>query len=608
MAYLGSTPSTFQRNRNWLMNGEEETPEFDLSNDIRIPGGEPEVQRRSITTNVPQEPRVEDTSQVQPQVQDTVEYKPPAPLPSYQRTGSLTERLFSPIKEGASSGQESLTSAAQMFSQEAGPSRTYESTGVEGTLRDAYQEGRAPEMEEARSFLGARYEGPQGLDQGAVTGLQKLTQDLQTRQRALSTGGGLQTLIGQSVAGLTPGQARFEAQRRLPEARVQARDLGFQEVAPLVSRLLQERRDAEAFADQRAAEEADIAERSRGFLTGERGGISDAIQALMDDRAAQQAEAEQSYADILAATPDGRLDVIRDASPYLVSTPRELPPGEFDVSDDIRLPPETGSALAESFFTPAMQDKAAAEALFNEIMSAPRYASIDEYDPLKLGVTNRAKQFYNIADEEGNIQDIRQVVGDKAVRQLLYDRQAELEAAFDPHRGARRPFSRTPGEDVGEDFSTIRPLYFGDEEFQPLDPVEYLGFDPGLRPSRENTSTEVQRDQFNRINDLLDEMDRIAESGETFRAAQIFADANKYVEDEAASLEGRKEELTDSAKEWAGQVKKLRKKYRKKKREAEYARIGAVIGTIVGTYTPLSAVGGGLWGGPAGAAIGKELA
>lgn len=660
MAFLSSA---FQRNRQFLLGEEEErpptggldplepefdlsgdtrTPEYDLSGDIRTPGGTPQTQRRAptgapsiqafgsrrrqtIAPSTPTTPPSPSTTTPPATAPSTgpAELKAAPTLPSFQRTGSLSERLFSPLTEGAAGGQESLSSAASLFKQEAGPSRTYESTGAQETLSDAYKTGSQPSMESARDYLAARYEGPQGLDQNTVAGLQKLTDDLQTRQRALSTGGGLQTLIGQSVAGLTPGEAAFEAKRRLPESRVTARDMGFQQVSPLVGRLLQERQAAQDFADQRTAEEAGIADRSRGFLESERGGISGAIQALMDERAAQQAAAEQAYADILAATSEGRLDAIRGASQYLtqpgvpegefdVSNDIRLPPGTFDVSDDVRLPPGTtsGSALAESFFTPAMQDKADADALFQKIMNDPRFASISEYDPLELGVTNRAKQFYDIEDEEGNIQDIRSVVEDKAVRQLLYDRQAELEAAFDPHRGARRPFSRTPAEAEGtEDYSTIRPLYFGDEEgFQPLDPVEYLGFDPGLKPSRENTSSEVQRTQFNRINDLLDELDRIAEGGEVFRAAKIWADANRYVEDESAALEGRKEELTDSAKEWAGQVKKLRRKLRKAKRKKNYGQIGSVIGTIVGTYTPLSAVGGSYWGGIAGKEIGESLA
>jgi hypothetical protein len=631
MAYLGL--SNFEKNRRFLDGDDDARPEtggptpldegYDLSADYRSPGqarrrlGSPHVpdpfsSRRAPTlgrgsvatpTQSPLSapPTLTPTTESQPTTQaptqpaaGTAGPQPAPTLASYTRQGSLGERLFSPITTGAQAGQQSLTQAGDLFRREAGPSRTYEGIGAEGTLRDAYTTGRAEPMEAARGLVGARYEGPGGLDQGTVSGLQRLTDDLRTRQRALGQFGGLETLIGQSVPGLTAGEARFEARRELPGARVQARDLGFQQINPLMQRLADERAGAEAFATQRAGEEADIADRSRGFLTGERGGISAAIENLMAERAAQQAAAQSAYGGIQGA-PDAasRLSALEGASPFLrlgtAAAPADL----------------TGAAVAERFNTPGMQQKAEADRLWEEIMGRPEYAGISSYDPLELGVSGRGKAFYDLQGE-----DVRGVVDDPATRRLLYDRQQELEKSFDPMRGQSRVFSRTPSE--GGELANVRPLYHGDA-FEAQDPSKYLGFDPGIRPSRQNSSSGVQKEQFNRINDLLGEMDRIAEGGDPFRAASIFADADKYIADEEAALEARGEELTAAGKEWAGSVKKLRKAYRKAKREKEYAKIGSVIGGVVGGVLgvpggPLGIAGGASTGSSIGGGLGRSVA
>lgn len=609
MAYLGSQLSDFTRNRNRLLTGEEEPrtggatplePEYDLSNDVAFPqvnrqrvaqprvpspfGSRraPTLGRPAQTPTQPQAPLTPSSSQTtqttttsppgtQPGQDQTPGPAPPAApklktLPawsSFQKSGSLASRLFDPISKGATGGQETLSSAADLFKHEAGPSRTYESTGAEGTLSEAYKTGSEDAMGKAREYLAAEYTGPQGLDPNTVAGLQKLTEDLKAREKALQTGGGLSTLIGQSVSGLTPGEALFEAKRELPGAKVKARDLGFEQVNPLVARLLEESRGAEAFAKQRTGEEADIAEKSKGFLTGERTTISDAIDALIADRLAGQQAGEEAFAGIMGAEgQDAWLKAIRDAAPWLVS-----PPGE-DGGAGL-----SGAALAEQFFTPGMAKSKEAEAAFQAIMNDPRFAGISQYDPLELGVSGRGKQVYDLGGE-----DIRKVVEDPALRKLLYDRQQELEAAFDPLRGQARPFSRTPGG--GGELAAFKPLYGGDG-FQAADPREHFSFDPGIRPSRGNSSTEEQRDQFNRINDLLGELDRISET-DPFRAASIFADADKYLADEEKALEEHKGELTENAKDWVQKVKKLRKSYRKKAREEAYGKIAGVIGGAIG--------------------------
>jgi hypothetical protein len=477
--------------------------------------------------------------------------------PSFQQKGTLQQRLFQPLQTGAEQGQKSLGEAASFFEQQAGPSRTYEGIGAENLLKQAYTGGAAGDIERAKGLVGAQYEGPQGLDQNTVAGLQTLLGQMQARKEALGTGGGLQTIIGQSVAGLTPGEARFEAKRLLPGAKEKARDIGFETVSPLTGRLLQEKRDAEAFAKQRGEEEADIAERSRGFLTGARGTIEGDLQQKIMAAQAQQEREAQEYQDVLGADEGGRLAALRAANPE----------------------------IAAQFDTEARRKDIEADQLFQQIMADPKYASISQYDPLDLTITKRGKQFYG-ADG----QDLRRVVPDKNVRKLLYERQQALEKQFDP--GTSRAFSKTAGP--GE-YSTYNPLY-GGEGFDAADPAKYLGFDPGTRPSRENLSSEEQKAHFNNIQDIMGNLDTIGEA-EPFRAAEIFGEIDKYLEDENAALEAKGEELSKSQKEWYAKVKKARKAARKAKREKEYAKIGAVIGGVVGTIA----------GGPVGTGIGAGL-
>jgi hypothetical protein len=541
MAYLPQ--SNFQRRQNYLTKGSPLGGEtsFSMEGDTRPPPSPTYQQGVAVGAGeapIQKAPQQQQTPK--PPLQEAQPLKAPEAIqqpPSFQKTGTLQQRLFQPLQTGSERGQESLGEAASFFEQEAGPSRTYEGIGAENLLKQAYTGGAAGDIERARGLIGAQYGGPQGLDQGTVAGLQNLLGQLQTRREALGTGGGLQTLIGQSVAGLTPGEARFEAKRLLPETKEQARDIGFQTVAPLSTRLMEERRGAQEFAQQRAQEEADIAKRSRGFLTGARGTIESDLQQRIAEAQAQQEREAQEYQDVLGADEGGRLAALRAANPELAS--------QFD--------------------TEARRKDIEADRRFQQLMSDPKYAAVAQYDPLGLTITKRGKQFY-AADGT----DLRRVVPDKKTRGLLVERQQELEKLFDP--GTIRPFTKraAPGE-----FSTYSPLY-GGEGFKALDPVDYLGFDPGTRPSRENLSSEEQREHFNNIQNIFENLDRIGEV-EPFKAAEIFGQVDNYLEDEAKALEDKKGELSKANKEWLTQVNKARKKARKAKAKEAYGKIASVI-------------------------------
>lgn len=467
--------------------------------------------------------------------------------PVFKTTGSLMQRLTNPVTEQAQQGQERLQQASQAFREMAGPSRTFESIGGAGTLNQAIESGS--EMDAARALANAQYQGPQGLDVRDVAGLQNLYEDISNRASALGTGGGLATLIQQSVPGLTRGQAEYEAKRRLAESKVAGRDLRFQQVNPLRQAIDTGVKGAEEFAGQRTAEEQAIRDASRGLLTGRQDVISQDIQAAINQAQAQQQGAQTAYENILNAD-DNRLQALQNAGQYLQSGTTAAP-GEL-----------TGAEVANLFNTPGMQQTEEGRRLMDQIMKDPRYASIAGYDPLGLRTTTRGKQFYTAPGRGGTPEDIRAVEQNKATRALLYERQKELENLFSPQRGQGA-------------FSTTNPLYYGDE-YKAADPVNYLGFDPGTSPSRENVSTDVQRNQYNRITDLLGSLDQIGEK-QPFRAAKIFAEADRYLSDEEAALDAKGENLSKADKEWRGMVKKARKQYKKAKKKEAYGKIAKII-------------------------------
>lgn len=590
MAFLRSN---FQRNREYLLgNDTRPAPSMDQKDRMqslsRLPqdftggvrtgsgaagGGAlqatPEMDFR--TTSAPQS-----TTQTEERRPDgTTKKTTTSTQPIFKTTGSLNQRLFNPLTAGAQAGQQQLQQAAEAFQQQAGPSRTFESIGGEQTLGRAVESGQG--MDEARQLVGAQYTGPMGLDMESLADLQRLQEQLQTRQQALGTGGGLSTLIQQSAPGLTAGEARFEAKRLLPEAREQARDLGLEAVNPFVQALARGSEEAQAFAQQRQAEEDAIRQASVDLLRGRETGITGDIQRAIDTAAEQQRAAQEAYAAIQGATPEERLGLIGRAAPFLQSGTAE-DPGEM-----------LGQDVAEALFSPGARQTAEGRAAIQGVLNDPRYAAIKDIPILERSITKRGKGFYGLNDE-----DIRRQIPDKAKRALLYERQRELEKLAG---GMRRP---------GE-FSATNPIY--GEEYQALDPSTYLGFDPGMSPSRENVSTEQQRTQFNRIQDLLGEMDRIGEA-EPLRAARIYAQVGQYLEDEERNLEEKKGKETESDYAWKKLVKKARKEYKKQKAaDKPYTQIADIFkGNINPFFAGQAAIQTGLYGaGKGGSMTGKAL-
>lgn len=501
----------------------------------------------------------------------------------YQAGGTAESKLFQPVGQGVQAGEKQLTEFADMFRTEAGPSRTYESIGAQGTLAGAVQGGN---LQPAKDLVGASYQGPGGLDPNAAGNLMSLAGRLRAREEALGTGGGVSTILQQSSPGLTGGEARYTAQDLMtPEyrAKLQQATAG---IDPFAERLESEILGTQEFARQRGEEEALIAEKSQQYLTGRGTGITDAIAAQMAEAQGQQQEATDYWQQIQAGEgPSDIATALREAQAG----------GVLDPSVD-----------PEAFNTELQQALAAAPEEKQAILDQEKYAELKDVPIGEIGVDKKGRQTYLLPDANGNLVDFRQVLGKTAKGVLFKERQGELEEAFSPARGVGFPGGATSGEKWGEQSvgQLASPMYFGEDIDLPQ-VKEFLEFDPGTRPSRGNVSTEEQQTHYNRIQEILGNLDRIATDASPFKAAVIMASVDEYLAAEEEALTSQTGQLDAQAKQWFQQVKKARKAVRKAEREEDYGKIGMVVGGVLGGIVGTVVAPGA--GTAIGAGIGTQL-
>lgn len=490
----------------------------------------------------------------------------------YQTTGGIESRLFDPIGEATQAGEAQLTEFADLFRTEAGPSRTFESINAPATLEGAIQ--GAP-IAPAQELLASQYQGPAGLDPGAAGNLMDLAGRLRTRQEALGTGGGLSETLAQSAPGTTGGEARFTAQDVLgPDyrGRLAAATAG---VDPFAGRLESEITGTAEFAKQRTGEEEAIATQAEGYLRERKTGITGDIEAEMETQLGLQGQAGDLFREALkeGQTPEQIADILREAQSL----------GFIDPEADVG-----------AFNTEIRQAISANPAIAQGIMNDPKFADLADVPIGEIGVDDKGRQTYLLPDEEGNMVDFRQVLGKTAKGVLFKERQAAFEEAFSSQRGVPFPGGRTStdGGRFGDpSLSQLAdPLYFGKGIESSLPQItSFLDLDSGVRPSRGNVSTEEQRDQYNRIGEILQDLDRIEKDETPFRAATIAARVDEFLTAEEEALEEQKDTLDKQGKQWFHQVKTLRKRYRKAEREAKWGKIGGAVGSVL-----LSPLGPGL--------------
>jgi hypothetical protein len=562
----GTRFPSFQQSKDYFSDGIGSAPEFKLT-DAPAPGtgGEsaPGLDTPSAGAGAasPAAPAAAEPTSL-PAAQTLQEPTPGVSAPydlGFQQTGSLQERLFSPVQAGAETGGEQLEDFASQFRTQAGPERTYEGIGAEGQLAGAVEGTTGTDV--GKALVGAQYTGPAGLDPAGSAYLNDLARQLQTRQDMLSTGGGLTTAVQQSTPGLTPGESRFQAQSMFGE--------GFRDVVPQQTAGVQqfqgalgaETQSALDYAAQRTGQEQAIAQQSRDYLTGR----GDVITGDLQQSVAEAQAEDKARVDLWDKIRGG--GETADIAGYLQQLQGR---GAIDFAGTGGAgeggQPDVGNILSEIY-----QGGQSADALQAEIMA--KYPGLAGIDPLGRGLSGsgRGTTTYTGEGPEGEAVDYRSLY-DKPTRVDLTERQNELNQAFDPLRMAR-------GQ--GAEAAAFNPLY-GGEGFESPDIQEYLGFNPGIRPSRENVSSEEQRTQFNNINDMLGKLDRISEAETPFQAATIAAQIDQYLTDEESSFEEHKGELSKDALAWKSMVKKARKKYKKAKRDQKWGMVLDAVGGITG--------------------------
>lgn len=548
----------------------------------------------------------------------------PAPVPSqasqnampskpatYQQT-QTGSRVLGAYQSGIAGGHQDVAQALQTFQEQAGPTRTFESIGGAGTLQQAIEtpttgQDYAERMTGASNILGSAYTGPLSWTAGTAKSAEQVAatkdkaQELQQQAQALQSGYGVSTLIQKQNPYLTPGQLRYEAQQvtMSPEYRAY-QTKALEDVGKLWEGLSAGETTSAARAGERIAEEKAIGEAATGYLQGQRQETVDAWESVIAQKQAEQKALDEAWAKFQQS---GNLEDLRGLPEWARATytPEAAKPWEAPVQWS-----------PEQFNTQARQDLATAQQTYQNIMNDPKYGGIADIPILNLKIDSHGREQYDFSQVPANLKTVMAGImaqlgggekGKNALNNLLVQRQHDLEAAgFSP--GSVREAKPSGGANMYDvskaygKYATYIPLYYaGDPQqamWQPEDYRFYLQMNPGTLPTRENLATKDQKTLYNNVQTLLEEVDRIGED-EPFRAAQVAAEVDKFLNDEEAILSSREEALKGAAGDWAKTVHQMRRKYEKAKRRARWGKILRIVGGVAAFAT--GGLGAGLLAG-----------
>lgn len=485
----------------------------------------------------------------------------PAPVPA-PTGGAKGGSIFSPLSQGVQQAQLGLQQASEAFREAAGPSRTFQGLGGSEIVQRAIQ-GDQDAFQQTADLLGSRFAGPSGLATESVGALRADLGDLRARADILGTGAGLTSALQQATPALTRGQARFEAQRRLrgPEFQEQ---LAAQrrEIEDLATLLGAQETGARDFAERRQQEEADIARLAREQLEAAQGETRAGIEQRAADIAARQAAAADLFERIQADPQNEAL--LRQAQE------RGLLGG--DGADEL-------DPLAELFRVNRGRERA--QSVIQEIMDDPRFAAIaDVGSATGQRVSGRANQQFTIGDNENLLKELRSArredkrAGEKGLsvkkrRKLFDERQAAITEALEK-----------------EGLREIAPQVLGPEGVEQADVRNFLSFDPGDLPNFDNAASEDQREKFNRISELLQLNERIADT-DPARAAALNADLENFMKDQETRIERKRGELTEAEESFRKDIKRARRELRKAKSLKGIRGVGRVVGDVLAPGTGL---------------------
>ena len=469
--------------------------------------------------------------------------------------------IFEPVStqyETASKGLQGLESS---FMTGAGPSRTFENSGAQGTLDKALSapanptEGQA-NTEAARGLVKANYAGPTQLGElQGVTQLQDIASNIKSSDY-------LRTLFGEQRPGMTPGETRYSVGEAFKDPAFQ-QDVNYLaqrtgEIAPAYQR---EQQEAGDIATQRAAEEASIAKQSQDYLSGRGSGVESDIAAEVAKRNSGNQSITDAYQNFLQTGNINDLNAIPEASRV------GFKPEDFNTPDRQR----------------AIQAMQAATDIWK------KYADIQDVPVLQNSISKRGREAETWDPEFSK--SLQEKLGPEGYQKALAEaqaRQADLvKAGFSPQDVSKNKAVDPTG--AGQ-YSDILPLYYGDQmgAWMPADARSYFqepgfGLNSGVMAARENTATTDQQRVINTINDLLGNQIQEWAKTDPFKAATVAANVKRYLDEEQATLASRKGQLSQADQEWADAIHAARKQYKKLHNESAFAKISDVIGA-----TPLA--------------------
>ena len=476
--------------------------------------------------------------------------------------GGIGERLG---QLGERTGQ-----LGEQFREAAGPGITFGEQERE-TLRRAIdvpeagvQAGSPEELArqealgQARGIVGRQFQGPTQLDIGERTRIASDVGTLRGLAESLGRGRGLTQFVRQASPGLTPGQARFEAERRAPQLRQEARGLQ-QQARGVIGQLEQEQQQARELAQQRIGEAEEARAGARGFLEEER-------QARRTDVEAQQ--------ELLREQEEATSGAFR----------------EFQETGDIEALRGfvDDEALAE--FEAAGEPERAAKAQFDQIMENPAFQEIREIDiadpavdvrgqerrvveipadPSKPGSRPQRVDIQNLAEGRVRLPG-RSLQESQRIGQLLNIRQRRLEAFF----GFRTTTGATPfGSERRGRFALSSPILFGLEDLAEARPDVrgFAQFGGAADPTFQQAATGEQIEELNTLRNLLGIQGQLEQ--QEFTPGAIQAQPEEFAEAQEAVREQIERQAEKVEKAFATTRRRQRKAEKRRRRRKTVGRV-----------------------------------
>ncbi len=424
--------------------------------------------------------------------------------PSAPRRPLGTGTTLSGLGERAERISSDLGGLVSRFREEAGPSRSF-GAEQEETLRGAI--GGGGDFDDALGLTMARYGGPAGLDEGDLAGFEYDLGQVGAITDPLARGRGLVEFEQQRTPGLTPGEARFEAERRFEDVIPEAITLGRRARMGLGD-VMREREEAAAFAAERGEEERGIREAAREFVAGE--------EARRIGELEERAAAENQRAQDIAAAWRALQETQDIGSIY-------------DVAD-----PETQAEL-DRFIVGARERENEAQQVWDSIMGDPRFDAIKDIPVgrLKISPDGKERVYVEVDGKEYPLLSImwaREIppgwTAQDAYRlgALLEERQAEMELQFSPvtsrtqnlenfvlsetrELGSSLDLERLAEQGYRGTFADVMPLYSEDLLMSPRPgaaPLErFVEYTEAPEATISTAATEAEAAELNRVYDLL---------------------------------------------------------------------------------------------------------